>query len=187
MMTAEDVVFILDRLDAAGVAAWLDGGWAVDAALGEVTRPHEDLDLIIELGDVARMRSALARHGFDLVRGEAGSNFVLRDPRTREVDVHPVRFDPAGDGIYRMENGEDWTYPGEGVTGMGRVAGRDVRCLTPDVQMLGHSTGYEPDVIDVQDMRLLHERLGAALRPPFDRLVPGADRIRPSGRPPASA
>src|SRR6516225_11109224 len=38
MMTADDVVFILDRLEAAGIATWLDGGWAVDAVLGDVTR-----------------------------------------------------------------------------------------------------------------------------------------------------
>lgn len=173
MMTAGDVVFILDRLDAAGIAAWLDGGWAVDAALSEVTRPHADLDLIVELGDVPPMRTVLAADGFELVHGEPRSNFILRDAAGREVDVHPVRFDASGDGIYRMESGEDWTFPREGFAGTGRVDGRGVRCLTPDVQMLCHSTGYEPDEIDVQDMRLLHERLGTALLPPFDRLVAG--------------
>jgi lincosamide nucleotidyltransferase A/C/D/E len=173
MMTAEDVVFILDRLDAAGVAAWLDGGWAVDAVLGEVTRPHADLDLIVELDDVATMRAILAADGFELTRGEPQSNFVLRDRAGHQIDVHPVRFDDRGDGIYRMENGEDWTFPAAGFMGTGRIGARDVRALTPDVQMLCHATGYEPDEIDVQDMRLLHQRLGTALLPPFDRLVAG--------------
>jgi lincosamide nucleotidyltransferase A/C/D/E len=173
MMTAEDVVFILDRLDTAGVAAWLDGGWAVDAVLGEVTREHADLDLIVRVDDVATMRTALAADGFELTRGEPRSNFVLGDRAAREIDVHPVRFDARGDGIYRMENGDDWTFPAAGFTGTGRIGARDVRCLTPDVQMLCHATGYEPDEIDVQDMRLLHERLGTALLAPFDRLVAG--------------
>ena len=101
-MTAKDVVFILDRLDAAGVAAWLDGGWAVDAVLGEVTREHADLDLIVELDDVATMRAALAAEGFELTRGEPHSNFVLRDGAGREIDVHPVTFDVQGNGVYRM-------------------------------------------------------------------------------------
>ena len=171
MMTAEDVVFILDRLDAAGLPAWLDGGWAVDAALGEVTRPHADLDLIVEVDHVATMLAVLGGVGFELDHGELHSNFVLRDRAGREIDVHPVRFDARGDGIYRMENGEDWTFPHDGFSGTGRVGSRDVRCLTPDVQMLCHSTGYEPDETDVQDMRLLHERLGTALLPPFDRFV----------------
>jgi lincosamide nucleotidyltransferase A/C/D/E len=171
MMTAKDVVFILDRLDAAGVAAWLDGGWAVDAVLGEVTREHADLDLIVELDDVVTMRAALAAEGFELTRGEPHSNFVLGDGAGREIDVHPVRFDAGGDGIYRMENGEDWRFPAAGFTGKGRIGARDARALTADVQMLCHATGYEPDEIDVQDMRLLHERLGTTLLPPFDRLV----------------
>ena len=173
MMTADDVVFILDRLDAAGVAAWLDGGWAVDAVLGEVTRDHADLDLIVRVDDVATMRDALAADGFELTRGEPHSNFVLGDGAGREIDVHPARFDARGDGIYRMENGDDWTFPAGGFTGTGRIGARDVRCLTPDVQMLCHSTGYVPDEVDVHDMRLLHERLGTALLPPFDRLVAG--------------
>jgi lincosamide nucleotidyltransferase A/C/D/E len=171
MMTAEDVVFILDRLDAGGVAAWLDGGWAVDAVLREATRPHEDLDLIVELDDVETMRRELAGDGFELVRGDPASNFVLRDGRGREIDVHPVRFDAGGDGIYRMANGRDWTFPTAGFAGRGLVAGRQVQCLTADVQMLCHSTGYEPDAIDAQDMRLLNERLGTTLLPPYDRLV----------------
>jgi len=170
MMTADDVAHILDRLDAAGVAAWLDGGWAVDAVLGEVTRDHDDLDLIVQLDDVEAMRRVLATDGFELDHGEVHSNFVLRDPREREIDVHPVRFDERGDGIYRMENGEDWIYPAAGFAGMGRVADRAVRCLTADVQMLCHATGYEPDTVDAQDMLLLHERLGTPLLPPYDRL-----------------
>jgi lincosamide nucleotidyltransferase A/C/D/E len=173
MMTADDVALILDRLDAAGVAAWLDGGWAVDAVLGEVTRPHTDLDLIVDLDDVATMQAVLAADGFELVHGEPHSNFVLRDGAGREVDVHPVRFDGRGDGIYRMENGDDWTFPADGFAGTGRIGARDVRALSADVQMLCHATGYEPDDIDVQDMRLLHDRLGTALLPPFDRLVTG--------------
>jgi len=173
MMTAEDVVFILDRLDGAGVVAWLDGGWAVDAVLGEVTRPHADLDLIVELDDIATMRRVLAADGFELARGNLASNFVLRDPSRREIDVHPVRFDPGGDGIYRMANGEDWIFPAAGFAGTGGIGAREVRCLTADVQMLCHSTGYEPDEIDAQDMLRLHERLGTPLLPPYDRLVRG--------------
>jgi lincosamide nucleotidyltransferase A/C/D/E len=173
MMTEEDVVFILDRLEEAGIVAWLDGGWAVDAVVGEVTRPHADLDLIVELDDVVAMRGVLATDGFELVHGDPSSNFVMRDPREREIDVHPVRFDAGGDGIYRMANGEDWTFPAAGFAGMGLVGEREVRCLTADVQMLCHATGYEPDAIDAEDMRLLHERLGTDLLPPYDRLVAG--------------
>jgi lincosamide nucleotidyltransferase A/C/D/E len=172
---AGDVIEILDALDAAGVGSWLDGGWGVDALLGEQTRSHQDVDLVVELRNVPTMRATLAKHGFELVEGVPESNFVLRDGRRREVDVHPVRFDDAGNGIYRMEDGADWIYPAEGFGGRGSITGRAVNCLTPDVQMLGHSGGYTPHETDFHDMRLLHERLGTPFRGPYAEAGPSTD------------
>jgi lincosamide nucleotidyltransferase A/C/D/E len=168
-MTAADVVEVLDRLDDVNVEAWLDGGWAVDAVLGEQTRPHADLDLIVTVGDAPRMQECLRAAGFELVPGGTESNFVLRDPRGREVDLHLVRFDAEGNGIYRMAHGGDWVFPAAGFGGEGIVGSRRVRCLSADVQMLCHSTGYEPAATDFHDMRLLNARLGTALLPPYDR------------------
>ena len=51
---------VLGRLQAAGVPAWLDGGWCVDALLGEQTRRHDDLDLVAPLDGVERLGAALA-------------------------------------------------------------------------------------------------------------------------------
>jgi lincosamide nucleotidyltransferase A/C/D/E len=167
-MTADDVVRIVDRLEAAGIEAWVEGGWGVDALAGEQTRPHDDLDLIVRVADVPVMREILGRDSFGLVEGELDSNFVLRDSQGREVDVHPVRFDGRGDGIYQMANGHDWVFPAAGFAGRGQVGPRNVRCLTAEVQMLCHATGYEPGATDVHDMRLLNARFGTALLPPFD-------------------
>jgi hypothetical protein len=46
-MVETDVVEILGWLSAASVDVWLDGGWGVDALVGEQTREHNDLDLIV--------------------------------------------------------------------------------------------------------------------------------------------
>ena len=54
MMRAQDVLEIVAYLDAAGVRVWLDGGWGVDALLGEQTRPHKDLDIVVEQGSTNR-------------------------------------------------------------------------------------------------------------------------------------
>jgi hypothetical protein len=43
-------------LDGAGIEYWLFGGWAVDFWVGEVTRPHDDIDV------------AAWRHDFDAIR-----------------------------------------------------------------------------------------------------------------------
>ena len=162
-----DVHEVLDALDSGGIASWLDGGWGVDALLGEQTRAHQDVDLVVELKDVPAMRSLLAAHGFELIEGVPDSNFVLRDGRGREIDVHPVRFDDAGNGIYRMEDGNDWIYAAGGFGGRGTIGGRPVSCLTAEMQMIGHAGGYTPHDTDFHDMRLLHERFGTQLLGPY--------------------
>ena len=171
-MTAFDVASILDRLEGASIDAWVEGGWGVDALLGEQSRTHDDLDLIVRVDDTPTMCKILAEDGFGLVEGVLDSNFVLRDARGRAIDVHPVRFDAERNGIYRMAEGGDWVFPASGFSGTGRVGRRPVMCLTADVQMLCHTTGYEPGATDVHDMRLLNARLGTQLLPPFDKTEP---------------
>ena len=62
MVRAEDVISIYQNLSANGIQVWLTGGWGIDALLQEQTRPHKDLDLIILVDDVVRMRDLLGRH-----------------------------------------------------------------------------------------------------------------------------
>lgn len=157
-MTAESVLELYQMLDDHGVHVWLDGGWGVDALLEEQTRSHKDLDVVVGIQHLEQMKRVLEAHGFEFAYGTE-ANFVLRDERGREIDVHVAQFDAHGNGIYRMQNGEDWIYPAEGFTGRGRIAGAEVRCLTPAVQMLCH-TGYELGEKDFREMELLHARFG---------------------------
>jgi len=50
---------VSDRLEEAGIAYWLFGGWAVDFYVGSVTRAHEDLDLAVWLEDLPRIAELL--------------------------------------------------------------------------------------------------------------------------------
>jgi lincosamide nucleotidyltransferase A/C/D/E len=161
-MEAEEVARIVDALERAGVAVWLDGGWGVDALLGEQVREHDDLDLVVELNTTQVLTATLGRLGYAHVAGHAPSSLVLVDKAGRQVDVHPVVLDDEGGGVYRMEDGGDWTYPAEGFSGRGRVGGASVRCLSPTVQVLVHS-GYELVAKDYVELRLLHERFGVEL------------------------
>ena len=43
MMRPTEVLEVLDRLDASDVTVWLDGGWGVDALIGQQTRPPATL------------------------------------------------------------------------------------------------------------------------------------------------
>src|SRR5690349_20554767 len=135
---------LLEQLESAGLEVWLDGGWGVDALLGEQTRPHKDVDVVARVSDLTRLRHLLASRGFRERPGGTPSNFVLEHPFGLEVDVHAVTFDPDGNGVYRMANGADWIFPAEGFTGRGLVNGRAVRCLSAKTQVLCHANGYVP-------------------------------------------
>jgi hypothetical protein len=87
----------------------------------------------------------------------------LADRAGLEIDVHAVLFDGEGNGVYRMQNGEQWIYPAEGFSGSGTVAGVAVRCLTPEVQALCHARGNEPSEKDFRDMEFLKRRFGLEL------------------------
>jgi lincosamide nucleotidyltransferase A/C/D/E len=166
-MIAADVVEILGWLYAASADVWLDGGWGVDALVGEQTREHKDVDLIVRDAHESRMREVLATHGFAQVEGGVPQNFVLVDERGREIDVHPVRFDDQGDGHLLSEGGEPFGHPAEAFEGLGSVSGYRVACLSAEAQMSNHSWGYTPGDTDVHDMRLLHDRLGTSLLGPY--------------------
>jgi lincosamide nucleotidyltransferase A/C/D/E len=156
------VVRLLHRVSSAGLTVWLDGGWGVDALLGEQTREHDDLDVVVARRDVPLLIETLGRDGYEVAKGALPTCIVLLDAAGRQVDIHPVEFDDAGDGIYRMEDGRDWPYPARGFAGEGLVLGRHpVRCLTPEVQVLCHA-GYELGDTDRADLALLRERFGVS-------------------------
>ena len=54
---------VADLLSDAGIVFWLSGGWAVDFHLGRVTRPHSDIDFIVNLDDRSRLRRLLEQDG----------------------------------------------------------------------------------------------------------------------------
>lgn len=163
-MDATRVLDLLSHLEAQGIRVWLDGGWAIDALLGEETRPHDDLDLVSRLEDSARIEEALGERGYVLGYGGPPHSFELVDGEGHQVDVHPASFRPNGDGIYRMdENRGDWIFPAAGFSGSGRIRGRQVPCLTPEVVMVNHTTGYVLDEAHQQDARALSDRYGIPL------------------------
>lgn len=170
MMTADDVLEVLDRFESVGVSAWVDGGWGVDALLGRQTRHHEDLDVAIDHRDLERAQEALVplgfRHAADAQPG-LPARLVMQDRIGRQIDVHPLSFDEAGNGLQDLDNGAFGLYPAEGLVGSGTIRGRSVRCLTPELQLRFHQ-GYEPNEADHHDMRLLAETFHLTLPAPYE-------------------
>ena len=159
-MEVAELIRVVELLSSNGIDLWLDGGWGVDALLERQTREHDDLDLVAKLDDSARVIAALEAVGYELVDGAPPTSFVLVDAVGRQVDVHPVVFDESrGGGVYQMDDGDEWVYPSQGFTGRGKVAGMEVRCMSPEVQVLVHD-GYELTDKDFLELRLLHDRFG---------------------------
>jgi lincosamide nucleotidyltransferase A/C/D/E len=161
---ADQVLLVLDTLHRGGWRVWLDGGWGVDALLGEVTRAHDDVDLVVELDALPAVLDALATLGFSVTENLAPVRVVLRSSDGLQVDLHPVAFAEDGTGwqLGASPDGSDCPYPAEGF-GEGRILDRVVPCLTPELQ-LEHHGGYAPRDQDRMDMARLASRFGLSLR-----------------------
>lgn len=164
-MSAEEVVDVLERLEAAGVESSVAGGWAIDALLDRVTREHGDLDLAIDANDIDRAIDALDAMGLSVEVDERPARVALSDGR-RSVDLHPVRWGADGTGRQSTGTGGDFVYPRGSSRAVGRIGGRGVRCLTPELLVTFH-LGYEPRDIDRNDMAALAERYGLDLPEPY--------------------
>jgi lincosamide nucleotidyltransferase A/C/D/E len=166
-MPPEEVLAVLTALQARGFKFWLDGGWGIDALLGQVTRPRGDVDLVVEMGMMPQVVGALEPLGFSVGEDLAPVRVVLSAPGGRQVDLHPVTFDEQGTGwqLGAAPGGADCPYPAWGF-GHGRILDREVPCLSPELQV-EHHCGYEPTELDRLDMDRLSRHFGLALPFPY--------------------
>jgi hypothetical protein len=51
-------------VDAANLEHWFFGGWAVDLWVGRLTRPHDDIDVLVWRHDEVRVHNALTMAGW---------------------------------------------------------------------------------------------------------------------------
>lgn len=161
-MNATDVVAMIQLLVENGIQVHVDGGWGVDALLGEQTRPHEDLDIAIPHKDVPLLRRLLAARGYrEIPRDDSWEcNFVLQDDSGRTLDVHSYTFDEQGNHVFGV------AYSAESLTGTGLINDYQVDCIPPDWMVKFHS-GYELDYNDYLDVSALCERFDIALPAEF--------------------
>jgi lincosamide nucleotidyltransferase A/C/D/E len=163
------VTAALDCLEDHAITVWIDGGWGIDALVGEQTRSHDDLDLVVAQDTLAAAASALRaldyRHDATAEPG-LPARMVLVAPDRRQIDLHPVVLDAHGNGWQPLGDGAWGGYSAEGLAGTGSIGRRRVRCLSPELQ-LRHHLGYAPDSNDRHDLRLLARHFGLALPPDY--------------------
>jgi lincosamide nucleotidyltransferase A/C/D/E len=165
-MTSSDVVEVVKMMEQAGIEVYIDGGWGVDALLGEQTRKHEDLDIALPHKFVPKLRSLLEARGYkDVPRDDTREcNFVLGDDKGRLIDIHSYTFDENGKHIFGV------AYEPHHLTGTGVINGYTVKCIPPDVAVEFH-TGYEVDENDYFDVKALCERFNIPIPGIYEKFV----------------
>jgi lincosamide nucleotidyltransferase A/C/D/E len=170
-MSADYALRLYKEFEALGCPVWIDGGWAVDALLGEQTRAHSDLDIALEDRFTMTLRENLISMGYrDVERDDTTKwNFVLGDASGHEVDFHTFVLDDSGNVT------EGTPYPKGSLTGIGRIKGIEVRTIDPQ-QLVKFHSGYELKEKDYKDVKALCEKYGLQL-PDGYRHFEGSDGL----------
>jgi len=152
-MKAEDVNKLYRLFEENGIKVWINGGWGIDALLGEQTRPHNDLDIAVQHKNAPKLRELLEGKGYKEIKRPDSKdyNFVLGDNNGHEVDVHTFEYDDKGNNIFGTE------YPKESLTGTGIINGQRVKCIALEYVLKFHSN-YEPTEKDFKDIKALCDK-----------------------------
>jgi hypothetical protein len=150
---------LADVFAAERMRAWLRGGWALDFLLGEVTRPHSDVDLVTWTRHRARLHQALPAHGFVLERELP----VQTDFAKAGHGVSVVFIARGRDGRVTTPGIPAWTWRPDALPLRKRtLAGRAWRVLGPE-QLLYEKESYQagtgrpPRPKDLVSMGLLRQ------------------------------
>jgi hypothetical protein len=105
------IMAVVKALGAAGISAWLFGGWGLDARIGRITREHGDVEFWVERIDAGRSKAVLV---------EAGATPLATQPPEEAceftwggVDFSTAYFDRRPDGSFSQPLGRfsDWLFP----------------------------------------------------------------------------
>ena len=152
-------------------AQWaVAGGWALDLALGRVTRSHADVDIALFRDAQDALREALPAWEF---RAASGGVLVPWERGERlELPVHEVHArprvgarGPALEFLLNEREGADWVYRRDPVVrlpltrAIQEAPGSGVRVLAPEVVLLYKSKA--PRATDEDDFRVARPLLDA--------------------------
>jgi hypothetical protein len=102
---------VVKALDAAGISAWLFGGWGLDARIGRITREHGDVEFWVERTDAGRSKAALTGVGATALATqppEESCEFTWDG-----TDFSTAYFDrqPDGSSVQLLGRWSDWLFP----------------------------------------------------------------------------
>jgi hypothetical protein len=105
------ITAVISTLGAAGISAWLFGGWGLDARIGRITREHGDVEFWVGSADAGRSRAALVAAGAVALATQPPEE--AREFTWDGVEFSTAYFDRQPDGAFSQPRGRwsDWVFP----------------------------------------------------------------------------
>jgi Aminoglycoside-2''-adenylyltransferase len=152
---------ISDALTCAGVDHWLFGGWAVDFAIGNITRRHRDVDFIAWEVDAPRITGLLRILGYQPRPAKHTEHEMNWQKSGVELQVNLITKTADG-SIISPGAFSDWPWL-KGCFGRdrGQIGGLSVPIVSPEGQLESkenfpkHPAGQRLRAKDVHDIRQL--------------------------------
>jgi lincosamide nucleotidyltransferase A/C/D/E len=163
-LSAQAAADLYELLRLRGIRCWVMGGWGVDALLGEQTRQHHDLDVLVLAEDLSALGELFADDAFGIkqvweaenrwpeMRGSTWPTaFVAATERGLELDVHVITFEA---GLVVPLCNVAWPFDADSLQGRGVIDGRPVECVSRRTQEAMHR-GYALPEAHKADLDLL--------------------------------
>jgi aminoglycoside 2''-adenylyltransferase len=159
---------LFDAADSAGIMIWLENGWAIDARLGRVTRPHGDIDLAYAHQADSEFKDIIRKFGFDTLE-TTPYGFVSRSGDI-VLDCEPC-FELDGDFAFPGYPAGSCPREKQGV-----LAGRSFRCVSWEA-LYFEFLGYVRDIPlenwrsqDIVSMKVVEAELDERIKERLKRL-----------------
>lgn len=153
----ENLIAVLDLLEALNIKYWVDGGWGVDILTGKQNREHRDIDIDFDgkLGEL--LLDTLKNKGYKITTDWRPSRIELHHPELGYLDIHPLILNEDGSAKQAAPDGGWYEFESKWFSST-VFEGRVIPCISAEAQKLFHS-GYELRDVDYIDLKNLESIL----------------------------
>jgi hypothetical protein len=146
---------VADLLSALETTWWIAGGWAIEMAVGQAFRPHDDIDILVRHDTLPAVREVLS--GWDLYVADPPGTLRPWKPReTLAADVQDIWCRPRPGSPWRIQIMVDhaptpgmWEFRHDPritrpIESIAASTDDGIPYLVPDVQLLHKATDPRP-------------------------------------------
>ena len=151
--TTEDLITVINLMEASGILYWIDGGWGVDILAGKQTRTHRDIDINFDAQHTEKILDILFQHRYKIDTDQRPVRIELYSDKLGYLDIHPFVLNE--DGTAKQADLEGGWYEFEkDYFGDADFEGITIPCISLKGQIIFHS-GYELREKDKHDITVL--------------------------------